>query len=81
MSTLFNLSGKKAIITGSSRGIGKATAIRLAEHGAKVVITLKNGKKQFRTEDQPPSPGSSEKYFSSLSCSPSLSSASGSGSF
>ena len=39
MSTLFNLSGKKAIITGSSRGIGKATAIRLAEHGSKVVIT------------------------------------------
>ena len=39
MSTLFNLSGKKAIITGSSRGIGKSTAIRLAEHGAKVVIT------------------------------------------
>ena len=39
MSTLFDLSGKKAIITGSSKGIGKSTAIRLAEHGAKVVIT------------------------------------------
>ncbi|MGY9025536.1 MAG: SDR family NAD(P)-dependent oxidoreductase [Candidatus Pelagibacterales bacterium] len=39
MSTLFNLSGKKAIITGSSKGIGKATAMRMAEHGAKVVIT------------------------------------------
>ena len=39
MSTLFNLSGKKAIITGSSRGIGKAIAFRMAEHGAKVIIT------------------------------------------
>ena len=39
MSSLFNLSGKNAIITGSSRGIGKAIAFRMAEHGAKVIIT------------------------------------------
>ena len=39
MTTLFDLSGKVAIITGSSRGIGKAIAQRLAEHGAKVVIS------------------------------------------
>lgn len=37
--TLFDLSGKSAIITGSSRGIGRAIAERLAEHGAQVVIS------------------------------------------
>ena len=39
MSSLFDLTGKNAIITGSSRGIGKAIAHRMAQHGAKVVIT------------------------------------------
>ncbi len=38
-SALFDLSGKTALISGASRGIGAATAELLAEHGAHVVIT------------------------------------------
>src|SRR6202044_3060301 len=39
LTSLFDLSGRVAIVTGSSRGIGRAIAERLAEPGASVVIS------------------------------------------
>jgi NAD(P)-dependent dehydrogenase (short-subunit alcohol dehydrogenase family) len=38
-----NLSGKTALVTGASRGIGRATALALATAGAQVVIHYGSG--------------------------------------
>ncbi|WP_327753860.1 glucose 1-dehydrogenase (plasmid) [Sphingobium sp. SJ10-10] len=42
MSNLFDLSGKVALVTGGSRGLGRAIAIGLADHGADVIIVSRN---------------------------------------
>ncbi len=39
MGSLFDLNGQAAVVTGSSRGIGRAIAHRLAEHGADVIVS------------------------------------------
>jgi NAD(P)-dependent dehydrogenase (short-subunit alcohol dehydrogenase family) len=39
-----NLAGKVAIVTGGSRGIGRAIAVRLASEGARVVIAARDAK-------------------------------------
>ena len=35
---MINLQGKVALVTGASRGIGKATAIKFAQAGADVIL-------------------------------------------
>jgi gluconate 5-dehydrogenase len=42
---LFNLAGKRALVTGSSQGIGLAVARGLAEHGASVVLNGRDSSK------------------------------------
>jgi NAD(P)-dependent dehydrogenase (short-subunit alcohol dehydrogenase family) len=37
--SLFDLSGQVAVVTGASRGIGRAIALRMAQHGARVVVS------------------------------------------
>jgi len=44
---LIDLRGKRALVTGASRGIGRACAIRLAECGADVVVNFLTSKKQI----------------------------------
>ncbi|OHB76520.1 MAG: hypothetical protein A2Z25_03020 [Planctomycetes bacterium RBG_16_55_9] len=55
-STLFDLSGKTALVTGGGRGIGLAIAWGLAEHGADLAITartreqLETARRQIQTD-------------------------------
>ena len=47
---LLKLSGKVALVTGGSRGIGFAIAKILSDNGASVVITSKNSEKIKQAE-------------------------------
>jgi NAD(P)-dependent dehydrogenase (short-subunit alcohol dehydrogenase family) len=49
---LFDLSGRAAVVTGASGGIGKAIALALAAHGAEVLAAGRNPEKTRETASQ-----------------------------
>jgi NAD(P)-dependent dehydrogenase (short-subunit alcohol dehydrogenase family) len=74
MSGLFGLTGKVAVITGSSRGIGRATAEAMADHGAKVVISSRkqDACKAVAAEINAKHPGAATAIAASISSKPAL---------
>ncbi len=50
--SIFNLENKSILITGSSKGIGKAIAFQCAEHGAKVIISSRKSDICIQTADE-----------------------------
>ena len=52
MSDLFDLSGKTAIVTGSPKGIGKAIARAMGQHGARVVISSRDEDRVKATSEE-----------------------------
>jgi NAD(P)-dependent dehydrogenase (short-subunit alcohol dehydrogenase family) len=51
VTSLFDLTGRVAVVTGSSRGIGRSIAEQLAEHGADVVISSRKAEACVETAE------------------------------
>jgi len=62
--SLFDLSGKKALVTGGSMGIGRGYAVALAKAGADVAIVDINEKCGTKTAEEIKSLGSDSIFLS-----------------
>lgn len=51
-----DLTGKTALVCGSSQGIGKASAIELADLGARIILLARNEEELKKTKEELPTP-------------------------
>ena len=49
---MWNLKGQTAVITGGTKGIGKATVLEFLELGAEVLFTARSGEDIIKLEDE-----------------------------
>lgn len=70
MKELFDLSGRRALITGSSRGIGKGIAMALADAGAEVLVhaSRKSERLQSTVDEIKSNGGNAVGFAADLSC-------------
>jgi|GEM_PF-5500771 len=62
------IKNKIVIITGSSSGIGAATALRFAEEGAKIVVNYNTNEQGGGRRSQKDSKSESRKHYGSSRC-------------
>lgn len=63
MDALFSLAGRTALVTGASRGIGRAVAVGLARAGAAVIVCARDAGKLDDTADEIRSEGGSARVL------------------
>ena len=63
-----SLRGKCALITGSSRGIGRGIAVKLAENGVKIAVHYYQNEQAARTLSRPSATAAPTGSLSRLTC-------------
>ncbi len=58
-----DLTGKRALVAGSTQGIGKAIAMQLARQGAEIILIARNEEKLIQVKNELPTPASQEHHY------------------
>jgi 3-oxoacyl-[acyl-carrier protein] reductase len=58
-----DLTGKRALVAGSTQGIGKAIAMQLAGQGAEIILVARNEDKLLNVKEELPTPANQEHHY------------------